>query len=253
MEKFQKAVELFKAKTQKDCYKIEIVRGKPDILDDKLGGQPYLPIGEEYPTADGKPLDLLLQVNLKNISLPNFPTSGILEVFTNNDWPCKFAIKLFDEGREYQKKFPKLDYKYPFISKAQKITLSKGIAHMSLNDGQIDSVLCPILNEVYGVEVESLMDFIDLFEDDTGWRWHEDFYNQLACHKMTLGGYPDFTQTDPREDDSELCECLFKIDSGIERVSEISIGDSGIIFGLISSQELSDKNFSNALVDWDCC
>lgn len=251
---FQKAVKLFKKKTEKECYKIKIVNGEPDILDDKLGGKPYLPVGEEYPTdKKGNPLSLLLQINLKNISLKNFAKSGVLEVFTNNDFPCEYAVKLFEEGLEYQKDFPQLNYKHPFISKALKISLSKDITHMTLNDRDIDKILCPIVNKVYGVEVDNLMDFIDLFENDTGWAWYEDFANQLTVHKMTLGGYPDFTQSDPRSEDSELDECLFKIDSGIEICKEISIGDNGIVWGFISSNDLKNKNFDNAVVDWDCC
>lgn len=253
MDRFNKAVKLFKEKTQKDCYKIELLKQEPSILDDKLGGFPYLPVGEEYPTDEkGNPLSLLLQVNLKKIKLKNFPNQGILEVFTNNDYPCISAIRLFKDGLEYQKIFPKLNYKYPFISKPLKISLTKDVAYMSLNDYRIDKTLCPILKKVYGVEVESLMEFIDLFENDSGWTWHEDFYNQLNTLSITLGGYADFTQTDPRFDKNNLTECLFKIDSGINQIPDIQIGDSGIIFGLISKTDLINQNFDNAMVDWDC-
>ena len=250
---FEKTLKLFKEKTKRDCYKIEITKGEPSILDDKLGGLPYLPIGEEYPKDDqGNPLSLLLQVNLNNVKLKNFP-NGILEIFTNNDWPCKYSIKLFKNGLEYQKEFPKLNYQYPFISKPLKIKLTKDVTYMTLNDYRTDQTLCPIINKIYGVDVDNLMDFIDLFEDDTGWAWHEDFNNQLNIHKMTIGGYADFTQTDPRfNTKNDLSQCLFKIDSGLERIKEIQIGDSGIVFGLISENDLKSQNFDNALVDWDC-
>ncbi len=73
-EKFEKVIEMFKERTKKECYKIEVVDGTPDIMDNKIGGIPYLPIGEEYPKdKNGTPLALLLQVNLKDIDLEDYP------------------------------------------------------------------------------------------------------------------------------------------------------------------------------------
>lgn len=250
--KLKQAVNLFKQATEKECYKITLDKHTPDILDNKLGGNPYLPVGEKYPTtSDGKPLSLLLQVNLKEIKLPNFPDKGIFEVFTNNDFPCEFAIRLFDENLEYQTDFPALDYEFPFVRRSFKIKLSKDKAHMSLNDYKADQTLCPIIEKIYGLEAESVVDFVDSFDD--GWDWYEEFANQLSNHPMTLGGYPDFTQSDPRSDEEELDECLFKIDAGSNIAPEIQIGDSGIIWGFINEKDLQNKNFNNAVVDWDCC
>ena len=48
-EKILKLAEVFKEKTKKECYKVNVVDGEVGILDDKLGGKPYLPVGEEYP------------------------------------------------------------------------------------------------------------------------------------------------------------------------------------------------------------
>ncbi len=82
-EKFKKVVEKFKEATEKECYKVLLLEDAPGIMDDKIGGQPYLPIGEEYPKdKDGNFMPLLLQVNLKNVDLANFPKKGILEIFT---------------------------------------------------------------------------------------------------------------------------------------------------------------------------
>ena len=72
-EKFAKVIEQFKNKTEKECYSIKCVEGTPNILDDKIGGQSYLPIGEEYPKdKNGNPMPLLIQINLGNIDLENF-------------------------------------------------------------------------------------------------------------------------------------------------------------------------------------
>ena len=44
-------------------------------------------------------------------------------------------------------------------------------------------------------------------------------------------------------------ECLFKLDS-CGSYDKISIGDSGILFALISQEDIENKNFENAIVDW---
>ena len=49
-ESAKKVISEFKKLTEKPCYEIEVIEGNPDILDDKLGGKPYLPEGEKYPT-----------------------------------------------------------------------------------------------------------------------------------------------------------------------------------------------------------
>ena len=85
-EKFLKAIEIFKEKTVKECYKVSYEEKEVGILDDKLGGTPYLPINEEYPvTSKGTPMGLLLQVNLKNVDLKGYPKKGILEIFTDKE------------------------------------------------------------------------------------------------------------------------------------------------------------------------
>ncbi len=74
----------------------------------------------------------------------------------------------------------------------------------------------------------------------------------MTIHAGNIGGYADFTQSDPRENVKEdKSECLVKIDSNLGH--GIMIGDSGIIFALISQKDIENCNFENALVDWDCC
>ena len=58
-------VPVLKKMTEKKCYKINLEKNsKPGILDSKINGSPYIPIGEEYPVnKDGKPMSLILQIN----------------------------------------------------------------------------------------------------------------------------------------------------------------------------------------------
>ena len=255
LEKFRKAVDLYKNATQKDCYSVKIVKGRPSILDNKIGGDPYLPVGEVYPTDEkGNPLALLLQVNLKDIKLEGYPNSGILEIFTDAEmgWPCKYSVKYFKEGLDYQKKFPKIKTKEYIVTKSYKIELQKDVAHMPINDYRFGETFSKAVNTVFGTSLEHYGDISDYFEN-VEWDWIDELCNSLNDLPITIGGYADFTQGDPRlEGEENRDECLFKLDSNAD-YTKFSIGDSGILFAIISKDDILSCNFENALVDWDCC
>ena len=78
-------------------------------------------------------------------------------------------------------------------------------------------------------------------------------YDECQTTPITLGGYADFTQQDPRTSSSSLAnltECLIKIDS--EGYDKLQIGDAGIISIFISKEDLESANFQKAVLDWDC-
>ena len=104
-----KIMELYKKRTEKECYKIDIVDGVPDILDNKIGGTPYIPVGEEYPMdKNNNPMILLVQINLENIELDGFPKEGILEVFVDRElsYPCDYKVKYYKSNLEYRTDIP---------------------------------------------------------------------------------------------------------------------------------------------------
>ena len=109
MGKIKEILELYKTKTAKECYKFEIQENEePEILDNKIGGIPYLPIGEEYPLdKNGEPMILLVQINLENLELEDFPKEGVLEIFIDKDlnWPCDYQIRYFKNNLDYRKDF----------------------------------------------------------------------------------------------------------------------------------------------------
>ena len=250
---FNKVVELFKEKTQKECVKIVLDNKTPDILDNKIGGLPYLPVGEDYPKdKNGKPLALLLQVNLKDIDLPNFPKEGILEIFTDKEleWPCSYQVKLFKEGLEYKTDFSELEnftVDFPIVTNPCKISFEKIFDYMPLaHIGCMD-----ILNEIcYTIFNMNLEDVNRTFNSELEY----DLIDVLDYHCITIGGYANFTQNDIRESKefSDKTQCLFRLDSTID-YNNFSIGDSGILFAVISLEDLKNGNFENTVVDWDCC
>ena len=110
----EKIMELYKERTKKECYRIEIEEGlTPSIMDDKIGGLPYLPVGEEYPLdKNNNPMILLIQINLKNIELDNYPQEGILEIFIDKEctWPCDYKIRYYKNITDYRKDFTEMDF-----------------------------------------------------------------------------------------------------------------------------------------------
>lgn len=251
-EKFLKVIEMFKERTKKDCYKIDIVEGEPSILDDKIGGKSYLPIGEEYPKdKNGEPLALLLQVNLKNVDLEGYPKKGILEIYTDKDvdYPCQYAVKYFEEGLEYQTDLPNVDLSNYIVKNSLKINLTKDVCYMAINDYRFVKIMCEIVNQVYGTTLNTYGQLDDYFKE---FAWYDKLRDGYTNHPITLGGYPDFTQQDPRlniKDNKD--ECLFKLDSW-GNFSTFAIGDSGILSVLISKEDIENCDFEKGLVSWDC-
>lgn len=241
-------LELYKKETAKECYEIIFVNGEPDILDDKLCGKPYIPVGEEYPKdKNGNNLLLLLQVNLKNIKLENFPKSGILEIFTSPDMndTLEYVVKCYEEGKEYQKDLPEIDMSNYLCEKHNKIKLKKATDYMSNMDYRYENTLIKILNKISKSKFESIGEAeehlnIDIYK----------FEEKIPKLNITLGGYPDFTQEDPRPFMDGKEECLFKLDSNARE--DIHIGDCGILFSFISRKDLNNGNFNDVYLSWDC-
>jgi uncharacterized protein YwqG len=79
-----------------------------------------------------------------------------------------------------------------------------------------------------------------------------DEYNS-GGHK--IGGYPFFTQEDPRDykNLNEFDTVLLQIDSEFDEIdTDIMWGDSGVCNFLINSQDLKNKDFSKIIYNWDC-
>ena len=254
-EKLIKALEILKEKTKKECYKMVVEEGKPEITDNKLGGIPYMPLGEDYPLdSEGDPMGLLIQVNLKDIDLEDYPKTGILQVFTDAKglWPCQYKIKYVKEGLEYRTDLDEIDTDEFYIIRPMKIRFEKSVAYMSVNDYRFFDILCPILNEILGTNLEHYGQTSDYFDENGLEEWFSIVLDSIPYDFGTIGGYPDFTQDDPRPLGRDLEECLFKLDSCLKG-ENIILGDSGIMFCFISKEDIKSCKFENAFLDWDCC
>lgn len=253
MENLEKVIEEFLNRTKKGCMKVNVIEGVPDILDDKLGGIPYIPEGEEYPLdKDGNPMILVTQFNLKNIDLEGWPKEGIIEIFIDADlsWPCQYVVKYYKEGLEYKKDLPSAESEYPIIETPVKITFEKSFCVMPFSEHRFIDTVTEIIKDLYGVVVTNYSEIENFFGVDD---WPEKFIDKIDNPHCNIGGYADFTQQDPRDREHiEKKECLFKLDSNLD-FNNISIGDAGILFVFISKEDIENSNFENAVVDWDCC
>ena len=251
----EKIMELYKERTKKECYRIEIEEGiTPNIMDDKIGGIPYLPAGEEYPLdKNNNPMILLIQINLENIKLDNYPQEGILEIFIDKEctWPCDYKIKYYRNITEYRKDFTEMNFENYIYDKPLKIKLIKDIEHMPLSDYRFSDVMSEVIKEIAGAEINNYSE-VEEFFNKNGYDMYDELY-KINIFPGNISGYADFTQTDPRtiKDAEGKVECLVKIDSNLGH--GIMIGDSGIIFSFISEEDIKSGNFNNAIVDWDCC
>lgn len=272
-EKLKEVIEEFKKRTEKECYKIEVVEGSPEILDNKIGGQPYLPIGEKYPKDTyGKDMPLLLQINLNQIDLEGYPKEGILQIYVQNklDHPLQYAIRYYKDGLEYQTDLPEIDLSNYIVTKSYKIEVKKDICHMPCYDYRFVDIIIDIISDLYNTDVYGILfntDEIDEFFDDEDWRWK--IMDEITNHKITIGGYGDFIQADPREimltesvekldkqeketyeyyKDKE--ECLFKLDSTAD-LEKFYLVDDGILTSLISQDDIENCRFENASLNLD--
>ena len=227
----------------------------------KFGGHPYFPKGLQYPTdSKGQAMFLLAQINFgETPKLESFPEKGILQFYISGgsdvygacfESPAKqddFKVLYFLEITEDEDLLvtdfdflPKPDL-LP-IEKQSSLTFNLKHAPLPSVDYQFEPI---ILNVDPKLKYELYKDYQKVYKE----------YGKLfpsEGHK--IGGYPYFTQADPRERDTYQGEkriLLFQMDTDDE--AGIMWGDCGVANFFISEQDLENKNFSRVLYDWDCC
>ena len=251
-KKLKSVINEIKEKTKKDCYIMKAVSKPASLTDSKIGGNPYLPEGEEMPKSQkGEYMPLFCQINFEDIKLENYPDKGILQLFADKDvdWPTEFKIKYYEDiSKPSQTSFPEIDLKYFFVQKEVKLSFKKGESFINVNDFRFNDLFCEAVKNHYDIDISYWMDLEDEVDVDL-----DDVFDAFVADSGNVGGYADFTQSDPRDNelDEDYTECLLKIDSNLN--SSIEIGDSGIAWVLMREEDLINKNFENAAFDWDCC
>lgn len=251
-------------KFRKEFISLETCDDPTTCFSSKVGGFGYLPDNLSYPTNEkSQPLSLLVQINFSEMpKLTIFPKKGILA----------FYVDYFDD-------FIGLDFTNPTIQKGFKVYFFPDLEIPSLEEAKQKTLFSRYEGQELWKIVEKeqklkghLTEMFPIFDtveftQSMGEKYgeflertgideeKEDMFNSLFLFKSDtqIGGYPTFTQSDPREYDKELEELynvlLFQLDSD---ANNIMWGDSGIGNFFINNKKLLNQDFSDVLYNWDC-
>lgn len=230
----------------------------------KVGGRPYWQETKPVPTgSDGKPLYLLAQINFSEIPRPlaGYPSQGLLQFFIadNDHYGADFDSGYGPDVLSVQRGFrvvywpdiaadpadipvPPQSNQSPMLphdpARPRRMRFEAGEEKLSVSDYRFDKLLG---GNTYAA-VEAFAAARKLGADhllDALWERHSG-----SGHK--LGGYPYFTQEDPRTQGP--MELLLQLDSD----DEMMWGDVGVGGFFIAPEDLAKADFSRVMYTWDC-
>lgn len=257
-------VERLKEKTNQKIIYFHLLEEKTDIFDNKLGGAFYVPKGQEIPKNQNtnQPLYLLVQLNFERLPyIPSFPQKGLLQIFIAGDddiYGADFDNPIVQKGFyvRFIRDIPiniledcihnpqwNEEICLPF-GKVKEYQLVGEIKEqpISIHDMRFNQYLLKYCRDLLPEDCEN---FYDLDDKTTDY-----FYDHLPTYGCQAGGYPCFTQYDPRENSYQDYDVLlFQLDT----VKDIMWGDSGVANFFIRKEDLQNEDFSSVLFHWDCC
>lgn len=220
----------------------------------KVGGIPYLPKTVAWPTApDGRQLFFLAQINFAEVpALPPFPTQGILQFYINDD--DLYGMD-FDDGENAD------TFRVLYFSE---IVQNEQVLHAPVNPMRPYDLLPHHPDECYPLSFERAEEYAPVtdyrFWEQMGqnffqqygsseWQFMDEYQKSLSPQGHKIGGYAYFTQDDPRSPADPLL-LLFQLDS--DETLDLMWGDMGVGHFFIREKDLSARDFSKVLYDWDC-
>lgn len=219
-------------------------------LASRLGGTPWWPAARPYPLdRRGRPLLLLTQINFAEApALEQFPSEGVLQLFIGTDdlmgmnldallQPTGFLCAYHtDLSLQRRQDFPELRFgtqdRSPLEDPLTARALSFALDAMPVDPG--DYRFADLLPAIAADE------HLTEFYGETFW-----------APFMRIGGYPSFTQEDPRVDRAgpPLGDVsLLTLDTW----EGIMWGDSGVAQFFMHEQDLKNRDFSKVAYHWDC-
>ena len=264
----------------------EVIYIKAEKVDDlsleesKFGGFPFVPLGGAIPTnAEGNQLALLAQINCAQLPENNmYPSDGWLQVWCLEDEMYGFCsdtiqpetnqkVLYIPAGTQGEPLERVVAMYQPYVSEdcpvwfineqgaiwGMRLSFTHGQQGITYSDGRFRDLFLDRWNKRYPEQaVENFYDLPDeIFENMV------DSHDGPDCAHQ-LGGYPYFTQYDPRYefDSAELAkytEVLFQIDSQFDTEWDLCWGDAGVRNLFISREDLEALDFSDLLYNFDCC
>lgn len=233
----------------------------------KLGGTPYLPPDFDYPMdtsekGSGQPLRLLCQLNFSELPrLDGFPADGILQFYIAQDdlmgldfddlrSQRTFRVVyhkdvIADEGR--LRRLPELpgDKEGYFPFEGEYLLEAKlGEQGMTTEDFHFGERFMEVYQRYLSTDAGYVVNLPKKQRDK--------IWDELCGQGHHAGGYPFFTQGDPREylaGMNEHTTLLLQIDSD----DDIMWGDAGVANFFIQPEKLAALDFSDVIYTWDCC
>lgn len=213
----------------------------------KVGGAPYLPVDMDYPVdIEGKKLQFLAQINFEEMPhLEGYPNQGILVFYIGTD--DLYGANFDDPTNQNQFKviyFEDITHDVKIIlpeyAEESPIQCESSMVFKSVQriiSGQDFNFERLLGKEVY----EYFLENEELFEKDYGAQGH------------LVGGYPYFTQDDPRGWNEKIQDyiLLFQLDTDDD--FDICWGDAGVGNFFIHPNDLKNRDFSRVAYTWDCC
>lgn len=268
LEKTQRTIDRFyqrlKSVSQKPITYFTLEKTKPGLFDCKIGGAYYVAENAVMPIdqVTKNPLHLLAQINFAQFHVPEgFPATGLLQFFISGDddiYGCDFddpksqkrwTIRYYEDIPNnpmknciYQPQGHK-ETMLPFpIEKEYKLIPHEEMQAITVNDYRFEECFANAYKDLLNENQHTIFDL----DNDV----YDGLSDSLETYASQIGGYPCFTQYDPREymkeDIPEIL--LFQLDT----VEDIMWGDSGVANFFITEEDLKNKNFSRVIYNWDC-
>ena len=274
-EMIKKVIEKVSEENKKECINIKThVDENLTIFDSKFGGIPYLPKDFEVPcdSSNHEQFALLAQINCAELPENNlYPKVGILQFWIGRDdlmgLEDDYKVVYFENidntitKEEVLTKYKPLDPNNydqytPFDPTNAEfgLTFEKGISTITVTDYRFEDIVINAIHELYPDEEVSKL------YSDLGADVHEYLYTSVKELNHAIGGYPNFTQYDPRGYNSEEGEqspydiMLLQVESEWKKDDDVEIiwGDCGVGNFFISEENLKNRNFEDVLYNWDC-
>ena len=227
----------------------------------KFGGTPYLPRDAEVPYKWDQQLGLLAQFRLADLPANDFlPDAGMLQFWIGREdcFPSEdlkdgdFAVvhypqidESLTESEVLERYEPDGGNMMPFSSdKPLALTFTMTDQPISVLDGGFDEAFTAVYNRAF--PEAPIKEYGDLSEDLAS-----AVFNRFYSTDHRLGGYPFFTQDDPRGYRGLEMEDVLLLQ--VDTDDYLMWGDVGVAGFFINPQELAAGDFSRVAFTWDCC
>jgi uncharacterized protein YwqG len=216
----------------------------------QLGGLPWWPAGKPFPTdAAGRPLMLLAQINMAELPLLDpLPRTGLLQLFIGrddtygcnfcdpalrDDFACVFHEDTTAPATPIDPAFNEAEDMSPLYEPLKPIALTFAPDRMPVDPSDY--------------RMERLLPKIHANEKKL-----EAYHNSRETPPIRIGGYPTFTQEDPRVRTEPGALGDFNLLT-VDTTDGVMWGDSGVAQFFIHEDNLRRRDFSRVVYNWDCC